>query len=81
VAALVEKIGSVQVPTPGTEVAVLRGGTVVAVLVVVGTTVVIGAAVVVVDGTFVVVGIRVTGTAVARGSPGGGVVVADAATP
>jgi hypothetical protein len=78
-AALVEKIRSLQVPEAGTVVAVAPAGTDLPVVALARATVVVGTAVGV-DGTFVVVGGRVTGTAVAGGSPSGGVVVADPAT-
>ena len=80
VAALVEKIGSEQVTEVGTVLVAVLARTVVAVLPVTGATLVVGATFVVVDGTFVVVGARVTGTAVAGISPREGVVVVDAAT-
>ncbi|HUJ64555.1 MAG TPA: hypothetical protein VLX59_03390 [Acidimicrobiales bacterium] len=79
-AELVEKIGSAQIPEPGTALAVLAAGTVVAVVAIPGATVVCAATLVVVDGTLVLAGASVTGTTVAGGSPTTGVVVADAAT-
>jgi hypothetical protein len=79
VAALVEKIGLVQVTEAAAVLLVVLAGTVVA-FVVAGATLVVGATVVAVDGTFVVVGDGVTGTAAAGASPTGGVVVVEEPT-
>jgi hypothetical protein len=62
-----------------TEVGVVLAGTLEG-LVAVGAAVDLGATRVVLDGTVAVVGATLTGTAVAGGSPGGRVEVADAAT-